>query len=176
MFLFVKKILKRILRNIFQSRNCFTLLQLSQDLLERESFGPLPCMRNYSVCETFIKLFIMMTILWIIKFSVVVYLCVEISFCWWNWLFLFFFFNLKHQIDWCINYKNIFWEFHLASEVDYYDTIKKKWQQQQLKLLLSQLLPNLYQFSGVSHSKWQLWRYSVLAILLKVITFQEVLC
>ena len=47
MFLFVKKILKRILRNIFQSRNYFILLQLSQDLLERESFGPLPCMRNY---------------------------------------------------------------------------------------------------------------------------------
>ena len=41
-------------------------------------------------CETFIKLFIMMTILWIIKFSVVVHLCVEISFCWWNWLCLFF--------------------------------------------------------------------------------------
>ena len=39
-----------------------------------------------------------MTILWIIKFSVVVHLCVEISFCWWNWLCLFF--NLKHQINW----------------------------------------------------------------------------
>ena len=76
----------------------------------------------------------MMTILWIIKFSVVVHLVLRSIFV--------------GETDFV--YKNIFWEFHLASEVDYYDTIKKKWQQQQLKLLLSQLLPNLCQFSGVT--------------------------
>ena len=51
----------------------------------------------------------MMTILWIIKFSVVVHLVLRSIFV--------------GETDFV--YKNIFWEFHLASEVDYYDTIKK---------------------------------------------------
>ena len=52
--------------------------------------------------KTSIKLFITRTILWMIKFSVIVHLCVENSFSWWNSLFLFF--NLKHQIDWYIKH------------------------------------------------------------------------
>ena len=52
----------------------------------------------------------MMTILWIIKFSVVVHLVLRSIFV--------------GETDFV--YKNIFWEFHLASKVDYYDTIKKK--------------------------------------------------
>ena len=89
-------------------------------MFERESFKPSNCMRNYFF-KTSIKLFIMRTILWIIKFSVIVHLCVENSFSWWNSLFLFF--NLKH------NTQNIFWEFHVVSVLDYYAIIKNQKQQ-----------------------------------------------
>ena len=76
-------------------------------MFERESFRPLNCMRNYFFCETSIKLLIMRTILWIIKLSVIVHLCVENSFSWWNSLFLFS--NLKYHIDWYIEHTKYFW-------------------------------------------------------------------
>ena len=41
-------------------------------------------------CETSIKLYNVRTILWTIKFSVIVHLRVENPFSWWNSLFLFF--------------------------------------------------------------------------------------
>ena len=74
-------------------------------------------------CDTSIKLFIMRTILWIIKFSAIVHLCVNNFFSWWNSLF--FFFSLKHQIDWYIKHTKYFWEFHVASIVDCHAIIKK---------------------------------------------------
>ena len=126
--------------------------------------------REIIFCKTSIKLFIMRTILWMIKFSVIVHLCVENSFSWRNSLFLFF--HLKHQIDWYIKHtKSIFWEFHVASIVDYYAIIKNK-NNNHRKLLLSQFVSVIW----VCNNKWKLWRYSVLVILLKAITFQEFLC
>ena len=85
----------------------------------------------------------MRTILWIIKFSVIVHLCVENSFSWWNSLFLFF--NLKHQIDWYIKHTKYFLRVPCRiynGLLCYHIKTTKR------KLLLSQLLPNLCQFSG----------------------------
>ena len=96
-------------------------------------------------CETSIKLFIMRTILWIIKFSVIVHLCVENSFSWWNSLFLFF--NLKHQTDWYIKHTKYLLRVPCGIHKGYYAIIKNK-NKNYWKLLLSQLLPNLCQFSG----------------------------
>ena len=97
-------------------------------------------------CETSIKLFIMRTILWIIKFSVIVHLCVENSFSWWNSLFLFF--NLKHQIDWYIKHTIYFWRVPCGIHIELLSYHKKNKNNNYWKLLLSQLLPNLCQFSG----------------------------
>ena len=95
-------------------------------------------------CETSIKLFIMRTILWIIKFSVIVHPCVENSFSWWNSLFLLF--SLKHQIDWYTKHTKYFLRVPCGIHSGYYAIIKNK-NNNYWKLLLSQLLPNLCQFS-----------------------------
>ena len=124
-------------------------------------------------CETSIKLFIMRTILWIIKFSVIVHLCVENSFSWWNSLFLFF--NLKHQIDWYIKHTKYFLRvpFGIHSGLLCYHKNKK---QQLLKTAFVTIITKFVSVFWVCHNKWKLWRYSVLTILLKAITLQEFLC
>ena len=114
--------------------------------------------------ETFIKLFIKRTILWTIKFSVVVHLCVEISICWWNSLRLFF--NFKHQIDWYIKHTKYFLRVppSILSELLRYH---KKETNNYWKLLSPQLLPNLCQFSGSTIIKSNNFpRVSLLAVFL----------
>ena len=124
-------------------------------------------------CETSIKLFIMRTILWIIKFSVIVHLCVENSFSWWNSLFLFF--NLKHQIDWYIKHTKYFLRVPCGIHSGLL-CYHKKQKQQLLKTAFVTIATKFVSVFWVCHNKWKLWRYSVLVILLKAITFQEFLC
>ena len=138
-------------------------------MFERESFRPLNCIRNY-FCKTSIKLFIMRTILWIIKFSVIVHLCVENSFSWWNSLFLFF--NLKHQIDWYIKHTKYFLRVPCGIHSGYYAIIKKQ-KQQLLKTAFVTIASKFVSVFLVCLDNWKLWWYSVLVILLKAITFQE---
>ena len=73
-----------------------------------------------------------------------VHLCVENSFSWWNSLFLFF--NLKHQIDWYIKHTIYFWRVPCGIHIELLSYHKKN-KNNNWKLLLSQLLPNLCQFS-----------------------------
>ena len=115
-------------------------------------------------CETSIKLLIMRTILWIIKFSVIVHLCVENSFSWWNSLFLFF--NLKHQIDWYIKHTKYF------LRVPYHKKTKTTTTENPFVAIATKFVLLIW----VCHNKLKLERYSVSVILLKAITFQEFLC
>ena len=89
--------LKRRLRNISRSRYLFHTVTVTIGFVWKRIFQTITLYEKF-FSKTSIKLFIMRTILWIINISVIVHLCVEISFCWWNWLCLFF--NLKHQIYW----------------------------------------------------------------------------
>ena len=75
-----------------------------------------------------------------------VHLCVENSFSWWNSLFLFS--NLKHQIDWYIKHTKDFLRVPCGIHSGLLCYHEKQKQLLTTKLLLSQLLPNLCQFSG----------------------------
>ena len=59
--------------------------------------------------------------------------------------------------------------------VDYYAIIKKQ-KQQLLKTSFVTIATKFVSVFWVCHNKWKLWRYSVLVILLKAITFQKFLC
>ena len=126
--------------------------------------------REIIFCKTSIKRFFMRTILWMIKFSVIVHLCVENSFSWRNSLFLFFQFEASN------------WLIHKAHKIYFLRVpcgihggllcYPKNKNNNHWKLLLSQFVSVIW----VCNNKWKLWRYSVLVILLKAITFQEFLC
>ena len=70
---------------------------------------------------------------------------VENSFSWWNSLFHFF--NLKNQIDWCIKHTKYFLGAPCGIHSGLLCYHKKQKNKNHWKLLLSQLLPNLCQFS-----------------------------
>ena len=141
-------------------------------MFERESFRPLKCMRNYFLRD-FYQTFYYEDNLGIIKFSVIVHLCIENSFSWWNSLFLFF--NLKHQIDWYIKHTKYFLRVPCGIHSGLL-CYHKKQKQQLLKTAFVTIATKFESVFWVCHNKWKLWRYSVLVILLKAITFQEFLC
>ena len=130
--------------------------------------------REIIFCKTSIKRFFMRTILWMIKFSVIVHLCVENSFSWRNSLFLFFQFEASN------------WLIHKAHKIYFLRVLcgihsgllcyHKKQKQQPLKTAFVTIATKFESVFWVCHNKWKLWRYSVLVILLKAITFQEFLC
>ena len=124
--------------------------------------------------ETSIKLFIMRKILWIIKFSVVVHLPVEITFSWWNSLTSSFF--QFEASNWLIHEAHkIFLRVppNILSGLLCYH---KKSQQQLPETYFVIIATKFVSVFWAYHNKWKLWRYSVLVILLKAITFQEFLC
>ena len=98
----------------------------------------------------------MRTILWIIKFSVIVYLGVENCFSWWNSLFWnSLFFNLKHQIDWYIKHTNYFLRVPCGIDSGLLCYHKKQKQQ----LLKTAFVTNSTKFElgfWVFHNKWKL--------------------
>ena len=60
----------------------------------------------------------------------------------------------------------------MASIVDYYAIIKKQ-KQQLLKTAFITITTKFVSVFWICHNKWKLWKYSILIILLKAITFQE---
>ena len=89
--------LKRRLRNISRSRYLFHTVTVTIRFVWKRIFQTITLYEKF-FSKTSIKLFIMRTILWIINISVIVHLCVEISFCWWNWLCLFFQFEASNWL------------------------------------------------------------------------------
>ena len=160
------------MRNISKSRYLFYTVSYHKICL-KENLSDHQIVWKIIFCETSIKLFIMRTILWIIKFSVIVHLYVENSFSWWNLLFLFF--NLKHQIDWYIKHTKYFLRVPCGIQIGLL-CYHKKQKQQPLKTAFVTIATKFMSVFWVCHNKWKLWRYSVLVILLKVITFHEFLC
>ena len=89
--------LKRRLRNISRSRYLFHTVTVTIRFVWKRIFQTITLYEKF-FSKTSIKLFIMRTIFWIINISVIVHLCVEISFCWWNWLCLFFQFEASNWL------------------------------------------------------------------------------
>ena len=84
---------------------------------------------------------------------------VENSFSWWDSLFLFF--NLKHQIDWCIKHTKYF----LGVPCGIHSGLlcyHKKQKQQLLKTAFVTIATKFVSVFSVCHNKWKLRRYSVL--------------
>ena len=92
--------------NVSKSRYIFYTVTVTTRICLKENLSDHRIVWEIIFCKTSIKIFIMRTILLMIKFSVIVHLYVENSFSWWNSLFLFF--NLKHQIDWYIKHTKYF--------------------------------------------------------------------
>ena len=94
------------MRNISKSRYLFYTVTIIIRFVWKRIFQTNELYEKLIFYKTSIKIFAMRTSLLMIKFSVIVHLCVKNSFSWWNSLFLFF--NLKHQIDWYIKHTKYF--------------------------------------------------------------------
>ena len=141
-------------------------------MFERESFRPSNCMRNYFLRDLY------QTFYYEDNFVHNKIQCHSSSLCWelfswWNSLFLFF--NLKHQIDWYIKHTKYFLRVPCGIHSGLL-CYHKKQKQQPLKTAFVTIATKFMSVFWVCHNKWKLWRYSVLVILLKAITFQEFLC
>ena len=151
----------------------FILLQLPHGFVWKRIFQTIELYEKLFFVRLQSKIFIMRTILLMIKFSVIVHLCVENSFSWWNSLFLFF--NLKHQIDWYIKHTKYFLRVPCGIHSGLL-CYHKKQKQQLLKTAFVTIATKFVSVFWVCHNKWKLWRNSVLVILLKAITFQDFFC
>ena len=81
----VKKILKR-LRNTSKSRYLFyiNIVTVTIRFVWKRIFHTIELYKKLFFARLLSNFLIMRTILWVIKFSVIVHLCVENSFSWWN--------------------------------------------------------------------------------------------
>ena len=133
------------MRNISKSRYLFYTVSYHKICL-KENLSDHQIVWEIISCEISIKLFITRTILCKIKFSVIKFIFVLRTLLVGETHFFFFPIWSIKLID-TESTQNTFWEFHVASIMDYYAIIKNK-KSNYWKLLLSQLLPNLCQFSG----------------------------
>ena len=100
----LKQIFSNVLRNVNAVLNCCTgakkisrtELDYVEIKLERSEIFLLYILPPWQACISLPCLVgNMRTILWIIKFSIVVHLCVEVSFCWWTDFVLFSIWSIK---------------------------------------------------------------------------------